>query len=658
MTITELSRTLVAAGLLAATIICGTARAATAVADSLLQGVEEMVVSGQAAPPPEEGSTRVPAPVVQLRDAGNLAELGVILPSVRVAVNSRGESSFMVRGAPERHSQAFLDGIPLNLPWDERVDLQSIPITGVGRLEGRRGLPSLLDGPGVLSGSVRILPPEMVGHEPWSRLSLTGGEHGLWRGTVTHQRKTGAWSLLGAAAAESRDGWPLPAGGDRRANSDARQASLLLRGSRAVADGGRLNLLLSGWDGEKGVPAELHLGRDARFWRYPLRQRLLMGGSVHLPLGEWELAAMTAADFFNQEIDPRGPDRWGAPREPGDDYEKSWDRTAHAMAGATRWLGPDTRLTLQGNLRYTHHREILAEGDPTLAYAQWLTGLVLEGEHRWTSGWDLRAGLGWDHAATPEAGNKPRTPGFDAEALNLRLSKELGRRGRAFAAVSRRSRFPGLRELYSGALGRFVANYDLLPEKQNLLEVGLEAHDPRWRVAAAGFWQRLDDGIERITLPGPDRQFMRVNRTRIRVPGLELSGAWRLRHDLELSAQHTILDARVEEDGRYDRWAEDRPQYLGRIGLDFHRFTGPGMLLEAAWTGPRWSADATDELDGLRRLPAGIVWNVRLSWMWDLAGREAGVHLRLDNVLDQRVDYQVGLPDRGRLLSGGFRLDF
>ena len=73
--------------------------------------------------------------------------------------------------------------------------------------------------------------------------------------------------MLAAAGWQDRDAWPLPAdaqnaaGDVRRENSDLNQYSLLLRGSRPVAQAGRLNLLATGWSAEKGVPPEL---RDKR----------------------------------------------------------------------------------------------------------------------------------------------------------------------------------------------------------------------------------------------------------------------------------------------------------------------------------------------------------------------------------------------------------
>lgn len=634
----------------------------SAVADSAV--VEEMVVNGQAAPVSGSNDTRLSAVQVSVRNPGSLADLGAILPSVRVATNSRGESTLMIRGAPERHVQTYLDGIPLNLPWDERVDLESIPITGVGRLEGRRGLPSLLDGPGALAGSVRILPPVLAGQDRSARLGLSLGSEALVRAHLSGQQRRGDWNLLAAGGWQSRNAFPLPGSGDPRFNSDLSQLSFLMRGSRPVAGQGRLNLLASLWGGQKGVPPELHLGEDARFWRYPLRSRALVGGSLALPLGLWELHTMTAVDFFRQEIDARGPDGWDEPLVNGQDYEKDFDRTYHLAAGATRWLGSFGRVALQTNLRYTQHRESLTVGGGVNSYSQILGAAVAEGEFFAGAGWTLRAGGGLDCASTPEAGDKEQADGFAAPALNLRLSHPLGTGAEAYAGASRRSRFPSLRELYSGALGRFVPNPDLVPEQQDLFETGFKVETTAWQLAGSAFLQYLEDGIERAALPGPDRQFMRVNRTSLRVPGVELHGAWRPGVIWEIYAQHTILAARVETETGYDRPAEDRPDYLSRMGAQWKKGDGPGVMMEAAVTGARWSADVTNETTGLTRLPAHIRWNLRVSWTWDVGRRsddlpvDLEAFVRVDNLFDQRADYQVGLPEPGQVISVGANLGY
>ncbi len=639
----------------AASAAAATAPADATPADSLAVDLPDLVVSGESAPAVAVDRTVLAAGAIDRLDPGSLADLGAVLPSTRVTVNSRGDAVAMVRGASERHVQVFLDGIPLNLPWDERVDLATVPALGIGSLEGRRGPATLLDGPGALAGSVRILPPAAVGAVPRSRVQGVAGGRGLVRAEARHQRRLGRWNTLAAGSWRRRDAVPLPGGG-ARFNSDLEQSALLLRGSRPVRGSGRLSLLATAWTAEQGVPPELHLGDEARFWRYPVRERALAGAALDLPLdpdGRFDLGATLAADAFHQEIDPRGPDGWDRPLQPGDAFERNWDRTAHGRLRLVHWLGDRARLAVQGSARYTHHRESTEAGGPVLAYSQWLTSVAAEGEAVAADRWTLRAGLGWDHGATPEAGDKTPSPANDAVAVNLRLVRDLGEHTGVYAGASRRSRFPSLRETYSGALGKFVPNPDLGPERQDQVEAGLTAVANGVRLEAAAFYGRITGGIEKAAIAGTNR-FERINRSEIRLPGVEASAVFTLRPDLEARLQHAVLAARVEDEG-VERPAEDRADYLSWLELAWQRPTGPGAAVEARVTGPRWSADATAP-DGLRRLPAGVTWNLRLSWSWtDVPGSSSDValHLRVDNLFDQRVDWQTGLPGPGRLVSGG-----
>ncbi len=628
----------------------------SAPADTLAVDLPTITVSGEAAVAVSAGRTILDAPAIANLDAGSVADLSVALPSTRAAVNSRGDAHPMVRGAPERHVQTYLDGIPLNIPWDERVDLETVPAVAVGAVEGKRGPISLLDGPGALAGSLRLLPPT-AGGQPITKFRAAAGTDALGHVELSHQRQAGQWNLMGAGAWRTRDAFPLPDDGGRRQNSDLRQGTLLLRAARPVSGTGRLSLLGTAWTGEKGVPPELHLGEDARFWRYPVRERVLLGAVLVLPLGDsdhWDLGATASADYHHQEIDPRGPDGWGEPLETGQAYETSWDRTGFGRLRLTRWFGDDATVALQASTRYTNHQEIVEVGGPELTYAQWLTSVALEGDVRLGHRWDLRGGLGWDHVDTPESGDKPSSPADDAGAANLRLSYDLDQGNGLFLAAGRRSRFPSLREAYSGALGRFIPNPDLGPERQDQVELGGHWEERTFNVEASVFYGRLTDGIERVAVS--PTQYQRVNRSEIDVPGFEVIAAWEPVRDGRLTVQHTMLDATVKDDGE-ERPAEDRPEYLSRIAAGWQPWTGPEAFFEARVTGPRWSADGTSP-SGMTQLPAGVTWHLRVGWRWDTARGEVSAFLRVDNLFDQRVDWQTGLPEPGRVTSGGMGWSF
>ena len=102
-----------------------------------------------------------------------------------------------------------------------------------------------------------------------------------------------------------------------------------------------------------------------------------------------------------------------------------------------------------------------------------------------------------DLASTPELGDKPACEATGARRAFARLERRLGEPLTLHASYARRSRFPALRELYSGALGRFVPNPDLTPEVQDLWDLGGVARrslgDRHDRVREC-----LDGAIERV----------------------------------------------------------------------------------------------------------------------------------------------------------------
>ena len=73
------------------------------------------------------------------RQARNAAEAIDALPGVAVRTNSRGETIARVRGSEERQTKVFLDGTPLAVPWDGRVDLGILPAGLIGSVRGDQG---------------------------------------------------------------------------------------------------------------------------------------------------------------------------------------------------------------------------------------------------------------------------------------------------------------------------------------------------------------------------------------------------------------------------------------------------------------------------------------------------------------------------------------
>jgi iron complex outermembrane receptor protein len=582
--------------------------------------------------------------LVESRDGGSIADLSTLLPSTKLTVNSRGESLFMVRGSSERHLRVELDGIPLTVPWDERVDLSMLPLLAIGEVEAQRGVASVLDEPNTLAGTVSLHTREQVLDGSASRFGSWAGEAGAWGVGGLHQRRHGNWKLLTAIEHRRRDGFVVSKESDQglhqdparrlRLNSQLEQSSALARVQRDFHDEGRWHLMVQASHGEKGVPPEEHL-TDPRYWRYPEVQRILVGGRLETPFGRaWNLDTAASLDFFNQDIDAY-PDREYLDR---DGFEEDRDRTGFWRAGLGYGFGEHSDFRLRTTLRYAEHRETTDANPVELLYSQLLMG------------------------AAPESGDKPRREGDNEFALQAAVEGRFAGDGRWHLNGSHRPRMPSLRELYSGALGTFEPNDGLEPERQNGIETGLSWQASRWNLSLNGFSQKIDGAIERTTTPAGLKQ--RVNLDEVRNLGLEFGGLFKPGRGLSLDVQTTWLYSRAKDDeGNFDRRVEDRPDWLATLAATWTHRSGIRLRAELDGVGPRVSLDERkpDPLDPYTELETALRLNLRLSWRhFGQYGGYAGSEwfLRVDNILDEVTYSQLGLVESGRMLQAGVRVDF
>ncbi len=641
-------------------------------ADSLPRFQLPPVVVTAAAPAPRPGPAETRLSGLPLRESSSpdLAALAPRLPALRLGLNSRGESQFMLRGASERHLLVSLDGMPLNLAWDERSDLSLQPAEALGALRLRRGVRSLLQGPGALAGSLELHSRAAPASGGESQLDLGAGEAGYRRAALLHGRRLGDWGLLASLARVGHDGWLRPAAapgdfnagsGRRRLNSDLARESAFFTLGRGLPREGRLSLQLGASHTEKGVPPETYRSQ-ARFWRYPDSRRLQAGLGLDQPLGaagRWRLGLGAGLDQADTEIRTYDDASYSGPAlAPGVDRELNEDRSLHLRLLIQRRLAAG-RLSLVSELRDARHDEQLLVGGPWQRFSQRRLAETLELEISPLPAWTLRAGAAWLHAATPASGDKPARGPDSAWDWLLALQRALGADQSLELALSRRSRFPALRELYSGALGQFVPNPGLAAEAQTLAELAYRRRGDRLTFDLSLFAARLDGAIERIVVDGEAGTFQRVNLDALRSLGAEGELTLDVGAGLALSAHWLQLAARRRIAGEWTGPLEDRPDCIGGLSLAWSAPRDLRFAAEAALLGPRQSADASDAADGLRSLPAQARLALLAAWRRYL-GRGAlealELRLRLDNALDSVVESQTGLVEPGRSLQLGLRL--
>jgi iron complex outermembrane recepter protein len=607
------------------------------------------------------------------------------LPLVQVRTNSRGEAQFSLRGSGSdaRQVAVLVDGVPLNLTWDARADLSVLPATAAGSLTLIRGLPSMLHGPNVLGGVVEV----GVGHHPGRWLAprateaavdvaQTGAYSMSAFASVPLQLGDGWLSIRGGGGYRDRPGHALAAGVKQTladgatsdvallANTDLRHVDAFAALRYLSDDGAWATLSSSGFRAERGIAPELHAERP-RFWRYPHVARtvaVLSGGTGDRdsPLGgRGDLEASVGYDIGRSELRSYHTAAYAdvAGAEDGD------DRTV-----TLRLLGDHT-LGRSGDLRaaFTYadiaHDERIS-GGALQSYRQrlWSVGA----ETIWSAGSPFGAGFAplrisvssaIDGADTPRSADKP--PLQQLAAWGGRVGATLPtRQGDLLlhAGLSRRSRFPALRELYSGALGRFEPNPTLDVERLTAAEAGFTRALTTGELQVVGFYRTLADAIERVTLP--DGRFQRVNAGDARSHGVELLLSGRV-GEVGLSGDLTLQRVRLFRDGSL---LELRPEYqpdmlagaTARLPLLFDARGG----LAARYVGVQRCADPNRPgelvLPASTRIDADVARTVRIH----RRGASSTVELRAaaENVANAAIYDQCGLPQPGRTLRLQLRI--
>lgn len=603
------------------------------------------------------------------------------LPLLHVRRNSRGEAEISARGSESRQVAVLVDGVPITLAWDARADVSVIPATAIQEATFIRGLSSMLYGPNVIGGIVeaRVGQGAKLPERGSAQVALGADQVGSFGTTVTGTKPFvtagGAWLVRGGVGFRDSPGDPLADGvAERprreeglRLNTDVRDLNGFAA-ARYRADGGAwLSFSGSSFSAERGVAAELGVDdADARFWRYPHVSRtiaVVSGGTGDRPSpfgGRGDLEASVGWDRGRTDIDAFT----SAAYDELDTFEDGRDRTATLRLLGDQTLGPrgDLRAAFTGvEIR---HDEVIPDGESE--YRQRLASAGLESNWRLLESdgtvqtLTLSVGGAFDRAETREAGGRTPQDPMELAGGRIGLSAALsGGRTLVHAGLSRRGRFPSLRELYSGALNRFAPNPDLEPEKVTSAEGGVTAHLARGELQVVGFHNRVDDAVVRITLP--DRRFMRVNRNELRATGAEVL-AWRRFGPVEASGHVTLQDVELTdtEAGVTNR-PENLPETFGGASVHFPVTGGVRAGLGAEYTGKQFVIDLAtgedSELDGQVILGAQISreWSIPVSFGGG-AFRHAQTRIAADNLADRAHYDQFGLPEPGRRIRFEVRL--
>jgi len=600
------------------------------------------------------------------------------IPTVHVRTNSRGEAEISVRGSESRQVAVLVDGVPLTLGWDARTDVSVLPAGATHEVNLVRGLSSILHGPNVLGGVVEMSVargttfPQRASAEFSGAYDGVGGYSTAAHAAVPFETGGGRWLVRAGAGLRDSPGAPLAGGVTEpvpteeslRLNTDMSSVDGFLALRYARDGGGWLSFAASTFRANRGIAGEL--GADEpRLWRYPHISRTIVAtsagtGDRATPFGRGDVEASIGVDLGRSEIRSYATRAYDqiTGTEDGD------DRTLSLRLLADHTLGE--RGDLRAALTMADIRHDATVDGELSEYQQRLGSLGAETVWRLVDDHDgaiealrLSVGGALDRGETPLTGGLPSLGTLGDWGARLGLTALTNDGNTLFhAGVSRRGRFPALRETYSEALDRFEPNPDLHPEHLVAVEAGVTTRFGEGELQLVGFHHRLSDAIRRITLP--DRRRKRVNSDRLESTGVEVlaSQTW---GGLSVGGALTLQAVKlIDPATTLSSEPENLPETAGSAYVRIPLSPTTTLGAEADYTGAQYCQDPNTGADV--RLAGGTWLNADVAHVWALPPSGMGILSRLetrlsaDNLTDTTLYDQCGLPRPGRLLRFHIRL--
>ncbi|MBT6695387.1 MAG: TonB-dependent receptor [Gemmatimonadales bacterium] len=630
------------------------------------------------------GSSAVEMRLDSLRSvpAPTMEDVVRAMPLLVIRQNSRGESQPSIRGSEERQIGIFLDGVPLTVGWDHRTDLSIIPLTAAQGIRLIRGLSSVLYGPNTLGGVIEVdvarVPGRIESVNPIDvgiSVNESGGTNIAVGAAHLIDRDEAQWLFRAGAGFSDRPGYTVPNGASDgadirpqflrnadglRLNSDTRRMDAYFAARVRGEDGGWASLATTAYDVERGVPPEAHQD-EPRLWRYPEQTRLLTAlsfgtGSRYTGSGRGDVEVSLGMDLGSTRIDQYDTGAFQSVVE----REDSDDRNLTFRLEGEHTLGDQGDFRASATYADVNHDEVLTPGGSSeFRQRLWSLGAETEWKLGPTDGTRLSLGAVLDGADTPESGDKPPLARLNDFGARIGISSLLSGGLLVHGGASRRARFPSLRELYSGALGRFIPNPSLEAEIMLGAEGGFTVHTGDLEIQVVGFHQRLADGIIRTTVTDDSgtRLFKRVNQDQIQSTGIEMLAIGTL-GVATISTDLTLQHVRgVEPDGTRIE-LEYEPSVTGKFSLESP--LGGGYRAASDFRFVSDQRCANPEIGGLQSFGASGSADFSLRKIFQFGGR--GALSRVDasasvrNATNSTSYDQCGLPQPGRTLQVQFRV--
>ena len=626
---------------------------------------------------PREDSSAAASVILPSESPRAYDDLGTLLLEVPGVVVARTGSttefaSLALRGSNPDEVLIYVDGVPMNIAEGGGVDISTLPLGDVERVEVYRGTTPLAFGEAALGGVVSITTRTPGIKRAQARAAV--GSFGTMFGDLSGGGRVGRLRFyLGGHVYSSQGDYPFiyaplpafPANEVRaiRQNNDAREGNGVLRLALTLNGRRTLSLGTIGFGREQGLAgplenvsttARFHSARGLAYLRYESRDDLGPGGRLSAQAFvsvERDRVIDLAGDIFRQGTMvthettlSTGVTAYAT--RPLDD----WGRAAAVLEARQETYALDDELDPAMSGAPARRLIGVAGGELDLRWSRLDLHVIPSARVELMS--DVVTGVTSNGVVVPAAPALFRALPIYRMGLVRPLNESATFKGN----IGRYQRAPSFLELYGNGNDRLLGDPGLLPERGTNADLALWIDRARpWgtllsRTTIFGnlaadliYWLRSEGGPSRA-----------VNLTSARIYGLEQELRASLGRHLRLVGQGTITMAEDESDlaASHGKQIANYPRYMAYGRPELTHVALPAGIDLAAYVDAALFAGAYSDPADVRPIPSQLLIGAGLSLLWPRGRLRAT--LSALNLGDLQTTWVVGgwpLPGRTLFLA-------
>jgi outer membrane cobalamin receptor len=589
---------------------------------------EEIVVTAPAPQDKPLASTSViPVSILIPMSPRNLSDILSYAPGAYATSGGKGESHVKLRGLDTDKSTLLLDGIPVYDPYFNSYDLKTVLTEDVEAIKVVKGASSVLYGPNTLGGIVDVL--TLKPKTPSLTLRAAAGRDSSY---ILSARGAVAWRktvFMGAVTRDHSNGLRIPVGDSTGLLKNSDYGKTALNGKVYFYPGEKSEILAqaSFYSSEWGI-ADATQYYKSRYWRFKDWRRLTLGLGGTFPL--FAKGSLKVRTYYVKSDNTL--DQYKNASMSTLDWEsiyKNYDAGAFILGSHP--LGTRNELRFSLNARVDHVEQQGSATAPWEIYEHQTYSAGIEDDFRLTDKWQITGGFSIDRLKKQVGGT--RTSLNPVGGIRFTPAPDLS----FHLALSRKSRFPSMRSLYSTSGG----NPALRDEIGTTVELGADWRGP-FEGSLAVFTTEVEDMIYSVRLPSGYKTYINIGKASVK--GFEAGVAKSVGlFDARLS--YTFLDTKnKDENRRLDLVPQSELSLVAGFGpVDDYRLSLWGVAAsssEVLISGTKVSA------------PGYVVASASFEKYFGMFS----LYVKVDNLFDRAYATEPGYPMASRRLEAGFRL--